>query len=242
LFAPAASCIGNGTGLTAEYFSNTVVADPFPATATITRTEPNIDFNWNGGSPAGISADNFKARFSGFIQTTDEGTYTFYATADDGVRLWVNNRLVIDGWVDQPATEYKAVINLAGCSAYPIRLEYYERTGDASCKLEWSGPLTDRQVVPTAQLLPQLGVSSSIVLYPNPASKEITIASKTGFSSGDMIAFYDMLGRKMKEIQVGPAEDGRFRLIISVSSFSAGLYVAEIISGGTVSSIKFVKQ
>ena len=242
LFAPVASCVGNGTGLTAEYFSNTVVADPFPATATITRTEPTIDFNWNAGSPAGISADNFKARFSGYIQTTDEGTYTFYATADDGVRLWVNNRLVIDGWVDQPATEYKAVINLAGCSAYPIRLEYYERAGNASCKLEWSGPLTDRQVVPTAQLLPQLGVSSPIVLFPNPASKEITIASKTGFSSGDMIVFYDMLGRKMKEIQIGPAEDGRFRLIISVSSFAAGLYVAEIISGGSNTSIKFVKM
>ncbi len=242
LFAPAASCPGKGTGLKAEYFSNAAVADPFPATATITKTEPVVDFNWFGGSPAGISADNFKARFSGFVQTTDEGSYTFYVTADDGIRLWVNNKLIIDGWVDQAATEYQATINLAGCTPYAIKLEYYERGGDASCKLEWSGPVTDRQVIPSAQLFPQVNTTKPLSLYPNPTTGDITITAKSGFSRGDVIVLYDILGRKMKSITMSAADEGRFSITIPVAGFSAGLYIAEISSGGAKSSIKFVKQ
>ena len=151
LFAPASSCIGTGSGLKAEYFSNTVIANPFPLVATITTTEPVIDFNWGGGSPAGISTDLFKARFTGYIESEDEGLYTFYITADDGVRLWVNNQLLVDAWVDQGATEYQASINLTGCTAYPIRIEYYENGGNASCKLEWSGPASDREVIPASR-------------------------------------------------------------------------------------------
>jgi len=242
LFAPAASCTGNGTGLHADYFSNAAVADPFPATATVSKTEPTIDFNWFGGSPAGISADNFKARFTGFVQTTDEGSYTFYVTADDGVRLWVNNRLIIDAWVDQAATEYQATMNLAGCTAYSIKLEYYERGGDASCKLEWSGPVTDRQVIPTAQLFPQVNASKPLSLYPNPTTSDISITYKNGFHRGDVITVYDMLGRRMKAISLGSADEGRFTITIPLSSFAAGLYVAEITTGGTNNSIKFIKQ
>ena len=69
----------------AEYFTNSLPSAPFPDTATLTRTEPIIDFNWKIKVPApGISKDQFKARFTGYVQSLDAGTYTFYLTSDDG--------------------------------------------------------------------------------------------------------------------------------------------------------------
>jgi PA14 domain/Secretion system C-terminal sorting domain len=242
LFAPAASCIGSGTGLKAEYFSNTAVANNFPDAATTTKTEPEINFNWAGDAPAGISNDLFKARFTGNIQTTDEGTYTFYVTADDGVKLWINNQLLVDKWIDQGASEYEATINLAACTAYPIRIEYYENGGDAVCKLEWSGPVTDRQVVPSSQLFIQkdsVMMKGLFSVYPNPANDFITVQSKDNFKQGDAVLLYDMLGKKIGETIIAA---GTNKIKLYVAPLAAGVYALRIISGGEKSSLKFIKR
>lgn len=243
LFAPAATCIGNGTGLKAEYFSNTAVAADFPAIATLTQTEPAINFNWSGGSPNAIISNNlFKARFTGNIKTTDAGTYTFYVTADDGIRLWVNNQLLVDKWIDQGATEYQATVHLAACTAYPIRIEYYQNQGDAVCKLEWSGPVTDRQVVPSAQLFipDEVKTSQPFAIYPNPANDLITIATKNNFTQGDLVLIYNMLGQKLSETSSGLA--GINKINIAVAKLAAGVYVATIVSNGTRLSVKFIHK
>lgn len=240
LFAAGAACTGSGAGLKAEYFSNAIPADAFPAVATITKTEPDINFNWAAASPAGVSNDLFKARFTGNLQTTDEGNYSFYVTADDGVRLWVNNQLVIDKWIDQGTTEYQADINLSACTTYPIRLEYYENGGDAVCKLEWSGPVTDRQVIPTAQLSPEgeTTIKELFILYPNPANDMITIKAKNNFNQGDGVIIYDMLGKKLNETIVAA---GVHKIDIPVLQLAAGVYVVRIFSGDVKTSMKFVK-
>ena len=139
----------------------------------------------------------FKARFTGNITTTDEGTYTFYVTADDGIRLWVNNQLLVDSWINQGATEYQATINLSACTDYQVKIEYYENGGDAVCKFEWSGPLTDRQVVPAQQLNTKEEATTKelFAVYPNPANDFITIVSKDNFKQGDEVLIYDMLGK-----------------------------------------------
>jgi PA14 domain/Secretion system C-terminal sorting domain len=244
LFAPAPACVGTGAGLTAEYFSNAPVAGPFPAAATVTKIEPQINFDWGAGSPAGISNDLFKARFTGFIQSQDEGTYTFYVTGDDGVRLWVNNQLLVDGWVNQAATEYQGKITLAACTSYPIQLEYFETGGLAVCKLEWSGPAASKQVIPASQLYSQAASSGRFSLFPNPTTGGfITITVQTAFKEGDVIDIYDMLGRKMSETRVSSAEEGKYKITIRVSLLTPGVYAAKIVSNNAAtSSIKFVKQ
>ena len=242
LFAPVAPCVGSGTGLKAAYFSNTAVANPFPTTPTITITEPQINFDWGGGSPAGISADLFKARFTGNITTFDEGTYTFYITADDGIRLWINNQLLVDGWVDQGSKEYQATINLSACTDYPVKIEYYENGGDALCKFEWSGPLIDRQVVPASQLNTKEAVTPKALfaIYPNPAKDFITIVSKENFKQGDEVLIYDMLGQKISKTTIGTTGNNKIKIPLSVCA--SGVYVATIISNGVTKSIKFVKK
>jgi len=101
------SAIGTGTGLVGAYYSNQ--AKTFNNPATLTRTDATVNFNWGTGSPAaGISVDTFTVRWTGAVQPPISDTYTFYATTDDGVRLWINNQLVIDNWVDQAPTDAAA--------------------------------------------------------------------------------------------------------------------------------------
>jgi len=61
------------------------------------RVDSNVNFNLGKGSPAkGIDSDHFSARWDGFVQVIDDGCHHFSTRTDDGVRLWVNQKLLID--------------------------------------------------------------------------------------------------------------------------------------------------
>jgi hypothetical protein len=113
-----------------EYFNNQYLSGA-PA---FTRAESAIDFNWKLGSPwPTIQADHFSARWTGVFDH-DPGTYRFTVESDDGVRLWVNDQLIIDEWQDNQNRTFQADIALPGGSV-PVRLEYYENTGAALVRL-----------------------------------------------------------------------------------------------------------
>src|SRR4051794_12727401 len=89
--------LSSGTGLRANYFDNA----NFTGTS-LTRVDPHVSFNWAAGSPdAKIAADTFAARWTGQIKPNFTETYTFRIASDDGVRLWINHRLLIDTWTTQ---------------------------------------------------------------------------------------------------------------------------------------------
>ncbi len=243
LFATTAKCSSDGKGLMAEYFSNTQPAAAFPTAATVTKTEPVINFDWGAGSPAGISNDLFKARFTGYVQSLDSGTYTFYVTADDGIRLWVNNQLLIDKWIDQGTTEYSASITLPVCTKNSIRIEYYENGGGAVCKLEWSGPLLARQVVPAAQLFTEPDAvennGKELVVYPNPTGiQSITVAVNNPLQQGDRLLVYNMLGQLIKSNIISPASVGR--KFIMPLNIAAGVYILKLLSSNKIYAAKFI--
>ncbi len=239
LFAATAICSSDGTGLKAEYFSNNTPPDIFPTTATTSATVPQVNFNWGGGSPAGISNDNFKARFTGYVQTLDAGAYTFYVTADDGIRLWVNGQLLIDKWINQGATEYSATLNLEACKKYAIKIEYYENGGDAVCKLEWSGPVISRKSIPTAQLStqPDFIITKEFTVFPNPATESITVSSNTPFAIGETIGMYNMLGQLIKQVNISGATQGS-NVTIPVKEMAAGVYVLRLFREGKKHALK----
>ena len=141
-----------GDGLLGLYFANKNL-NGFP----LYRIDPNIDFNWSNGSPMNnVPEDNFSVRWTGSILPKYSQTYTFYATTDDGVRVWVNNQLVIDAWFDQPATERKSSsIFLNANQKYSIKVEYYQHNVLASAKLSWSSDSTPKEIIPQSQLYSQ---------------------------------------------------------------------------------------
>ena len=150
VFRVAGGSIGSGNGLTATYWDNR----DFTGTSVV-RTDRTVNFNWGNGAPvAGIGADTFSVRWSGEVQPQFSQTYTFYARADDGIRLWVNNQLLVDRWIDQGPTEWSGSIALTAGIRYPIRLEYYENGGGAVAELRWSSSSTPKSLIPGSQFYP----------------------------------------------------------------------------------------
>jgi len=117
----------------AEYFNNTSLSGP----PVLTRSDAGIDFNWGWSSPDWrISSDYFSARWTGTVRFDTSRTYTFWARSDDGVRVWVDSWLAIDGWYDHAPMTFSGDRWLAAGDHY-LRVEYYERTGTAEIKVWW---------------------------------------------------------------------------------------------------------
>ncbi len=122
------------SGWRGEYFNN----QSLQGTPALIRDDAAINFNWGLGSPAAgiVGADNFSVRWARSI-SLNQGRYRFDARTDDGVRVWVNNVLIIDRWIQQPVTSVSGEINVAGGST-PVVMEYFESVGDAQAFLTWT--------------------------------------------------------------------------------------------------------
>ncbi|MEM7553097.1 MAG: PA14 domain-containing protein [Cyanobacteria bacterium P01_A01_bin.84] len=141
---------GTGTGLRGEYYDNINFTD-----LNLTRIDPTINYDWSIGSPdTSINPDTFSVVWSGQIEAKYSELYTLYSTTDDGVRVFIDDELVIDSFINQPATERSGSIDLEAGQRYNIRIEYYENRGLASAELEWSSATQTREVVPSSQLYP----------------------------------------------------------------------------------------
>lgn len=139
-----------GTGLYGEYYRGKGFRERL-----LTRTDANVNFNWGTGSPDPlVPADHFSVRWSGWLQAPSSNDFTFFVNADDGVRLWVDGRLLIDDWREHPG-ERSAGIRLTANHKHDIRLEFYENGGVAACQLSWSGPGVAKAIIPTERLYPR---------------------------------------------------------------------------------------
>ncbi|HET90809.1 MAG TPA: hypothetical protein ENN99_08755, partial [Chloroflexi bacterium] len=120
------------TGWRGEYYSNRDLAGQ----PTLVRTDAAINFDWGSGAPAAdLPADGFSARWTRTLPFS-AGTYRFYVRSDDGVRVWVNDEMIIDEWrAGSPLTHIAA--RTLGAGEHTLRVEYYEHTGMASLHLWW---------------------------------------------------------------------------------------------------------
>ncbi len=107
----------------------------------VVRNDENIDFDWGRGSPASLlPVDNFSVRWRRTV-SFEEGTYRFWAAADDGVRLYVDGKLLIDDWRDSSAKRLEADTTLEA-GKHEIVVEYYERGDRALVEMGWERPAT----------------------------------------------------------------------------------------------------
>jgi len=164
-----------GNGLRGEYYDNANLTN-----LKITRTDSTVNFNWGTSSPsAAIASNTFSARWTGQVQPATSGTYTFFTQSDDGIRLWVNGKQIINNWTNHSVTENRGTIALVAGQKYDIRLEYYDNTNSAVAKLLWSAVGVTKQIIPQSQLF-----SQSIDLTPPSASlnaSDITTATSSPY-------------------------------------------------------------
>jgi hypothetical protein len=188
-----------GNGLAATYFNNADLTG-----TSVARTDATVNFNWANGSPnSAIAPDSFSARWTGQIQADKSQTYTFYTYSDDGVRLWVDGKQIINNWTNHAAREDKGTISLVAGQKYIIKLEYYDQQYGAVIKLSWSGAATAKQVIPQAQLfsttpvVPPAGSGPTQVPTPPPSTGMTTTPGLLGTYydnldySGSSVARYD---------------------------------------------------
>ncbi|HUA66664.1 MAG TPA: TIM-barrel domain-containing protein [Alphaproteobacteria bacterium] len=117
-------------GLRAEYFAN----DNLAGAPTVTRVDKNIDFVWSGTSPSSqIPGEHFSARWTGTIEVPANVTNDVILSTieDDGVRVWVDGKLVIDAWGPHDSTPTAASLPLTAGAPHNLRIEYQQLGGNA---------------------------------------------------------------------------------------------------------------
>ena len=127
----------NQHGAEGEYYNNKELNGK-PA---FKRIDSQINFNWgNGGPKEGFNVDNFSVRWTFDLIPEKTGNYILDVLSDDGVRLYLNNRLVISDWTNHATKTNSYKTSLEAGKRYRIKLEYYENLGDADVKFAWHSP------------------------------------------------------------------------------------------------------
>jgi len=117
-------------------------ADYFATYRTLAHSavEEAIDHAWGDGEPApGTGADRFSARFSAVLDAPEAGSYRFATNADDGVRLWIGDQLVIDDWRPHYPERHEGTVDLPA-GPVSLRLDYFEIDLTAELHLYWTPP------------------------------------------------------------------------------------------------------
>jgi beta-glucosidase len=137
-------------GLKGEYFKNRELQGP-PA---LTRVDPRVDFRWYRGAPTSegvargeippdqaLPNDEFSVRWTGQLVPPVTGRYEIVATGDDGFRVFLDGKAIIEDWTEHPrALAKSASVDLEAGKGYDLRVEYFESIRDSEIRLGWRLP------------------------------------------------------------------------------------------------------
>lgn len=161
-------------GLNAVYFNNRNFTG-----ATRSRIDAMVAFDWPDHSrpAAGIAGTTFSARWHGLVKAYTSETYTFTTRNNDGVRLWVDGKLVIDSWQSSKRATHTGTIALKQHRLYDIRLEYFCGTRTAAITLFWSSPSRGQTRIATSRLFAYDTRSANIGDFGRDNEEEADVAS-----------------------------------------------------------------
>jgi len=218
---------GGGDGLDAAYSNGTNNSD-----VKYETVDETINFNWGNAAPnTFVGADNFSVRWTGKIQPRTTGTYTFYITSDNGRRLYIDNKLIIDKWISDYDIEYTGTISIEQYKFYDIRLDYFEEAGGANCKFEWSSIEQPREVVPKSQLYSQRNAidqnkysQADLILFPMPVTDKMLNLILTGSDQFEnaLLTIYDLVGKPVYTSTIRQKET------LDLSVLQSGSYIISV--------------
>ena len=202
------SLTADGTGLAAQYFTNSSatyasVTNFNVTNLFLTRIDPVIDFTWTNGTAPNLSNGLYCVRWLGQVQPQYSETYYFVANTDDGVKLWVNDQLIIDNWAKKSASDLAATpIALQGGVRYDLKLEYFNSGGSAAAHLSWYSASQSKQVIPGSRFYPTnsaIGVIAPTVI----TSPQAMVAFLGQFFSNVVTAANSPLGYSAQGLPPG---------------------------------------
>ena len=123
-------------GVKAEYFDNLELQG-----TPRTRTEEEVYYDPANQPPDPvIPKAPFSARWTAKLRPTVSGNYIVNLRTDDGCRMWIDGKLVIDAWTSHPAADNRTEVTLEGGRTYDVVMEYFDGGGDAFARLFWNAP------------------------------------------------------------------------------------------------------
>lgn len=132
-------------GLRGEYFNNMELK----GNPAYTRVDKELYFDWGGDSPfknEKWKEDIFSVRWTGKVKAPMTGNFIFDLISDDGVRFWLDDKLVIDHWTDHAPESREYEVQLTAGKEYKVKIEFYENGGGAVCKFGWTLPGEDPMI------------------------------------------------------------------------------------------------
>ncbi|MET8636350.1 PA14 domain-containing protein [Streptomyces sp. NPDC004680] len=146
-------------GLKGEYYTQSAPGAFDFAQLKATGFDPQLDFGSLESrlNSATGQSDDVSVRWTGRIVPEKTGPTTFSIIGDNGFRLWVDGRLVIDHWVDDWDREQSGEpVELTAGKAYDIKVEYFEHYGGSNLHVRWTPPSGTKTAIPqSAFLLPE---------------------------------------------------------------------------------------
>ncbi|MTD54494.1 glycoside hydrolase family 3 C-terminal domain-containing protein [Amycolatopsis pithecellobii] len=128
---------GTGNGLTGTYYNGMTLS----GAPLATRDTDQIAFDWKGGAPVpGVPRTQWSAKYTGTLNPPTSGTYTFSITSDDGSRLFVDGKQVIDNWHDQGGVTQTGQVTLTAGKPVSVEVDYYQDGGGSLVQFGWQPP------------------------------------------------------------------------------------------------------
>jgi hypothetical protein len=177
--------LGPGGGAVAQYFNGMGLA----GAPILTQPEDSIDHSWGEGVVAANISDNVSARWTAVLEAPLTETFRLITTSDDGVRLFLDGRPIVDNWTDHGTTDNGARVNLVAGQTYRIVMEWYENGGGAVAQLSWESPTIARQIIPPGPLQLPYRVATP---YPSNTAVEVSQTAVLHWTAGDKAVQHDV--------------------------------------------------
>ena len=223
-------------GLEGQYFANRNLE----GTPVLTRVDPTVDFRWDRSSPtadlvargelpaaSALGDDDFSIRWTGQLVPPSSGRYELTVNADDGFRLEIDGRLVLDEWTTASRLRGKPVpLDLEAGRAYNVRLEYFEAARDAEVRLGWRAP---GATAPFEEALDAARASEVVVF----------VGGLTGDVEGEemRVSYPGFAGGDRTDIALPATQDKLLRAI-----HTTGKPVVLVLTTGSALGVEWAKQ
>src|SRR5208282_1251842 len=199
-------------GLNAEYFANV----NFSGAPALTRVDSTVDFEWKNESPGpGVPAENYSIRWTGEIVPPVDGDYRLGASTDGGYRIYLEGKKFIEDSTPHGTRTMTTFVHLQAGHTYPIRMEYFHSSWEATARLLWLPPNLLQEAVNAAR---NADVVIAVVGLTAQFEGEESDSSDPGFFGGDRLDIG--LPRPQEELLESLGATGK-PLIVILTSGSA---------------------
>lgn len=205
--------------------------------------------------------------YTGYIKVDQSGSYTFYTTSDDGSKLYINDKQIVDNDRVHAPQERSGSVSLS-VGYHKIEVRYFENAYGEELKVSYQGPGVSKRAIPNSVLftdrpsnartatastkgskqeknsLPAPEAESAIIVYPVPLQEELTVDLGTSSMEHPItVTLVDHMGRTILEKSILPRQRRKLDLFLGNTELLKGVYFVNITTeGNALGTFKVIKE